>query len=223
MRTTLFDWTFQVKIYLLSLADPVSWIIDKNANSIADLACGRGLPMRKIRARMRVKYALGVDLFEPYLQECKQFSLHDKYLRADIRKLPLTEKSFDVVIALQVLEHLHKNEAWKVLEKMEKIARKQIIIAVPCGRTYHPAVDGNRWQLHKSSFEPGEFRRLEYKIIRVGRKEIMGETGLIKFFTNSPLKVLLHGVNLLTDLITLLIQPLANYYFVAYKEIDAKK
>ncbi len=208
-----------LKIFLLSLADPVCLVINKPAKSILDVGCGQGLPMQMIKMRMNVKRSVGVDIHIPYIKESKKKRIHNQYIKTDIRFLPFKDKSFDVVIGLQVLEHLLKKDSWKVLEKMERIAKKQVIIATPIGKTYHPAVDGNKHQLHLSGFYPNEFTKRGYKIIRMGRKSILGEEGLVHKCNNDLLRKMIFFVSLILDFIFYFLQDYADYYFVAYKDM----
>lgn len=207
------------KVFLLSLEDPVCWIIDKSAKNILDIGCGQGFPMKMIKNRMRVKYCVGVDLFKPYIDIGKKFKIHNKYVFLDVRKINFPKKSFDVVLALQILEHLNKKDAWRLLDKLEKIAKKQIIISTPIGEMYHPAVDDNILQLHKSAFYPEEFKKRGYKIIRYGRKEILGENGIVHKIDNDLFRKLVYGISYWMNICLYLFQPLANYYFVAFKKI----
>lgn len=207
------------KIFILSWEDPVCWIIDKTAVSILDVGCGQGFPMRMIKSRMRVIKSMGVDLFNPYIEEGKRLKVHDKYTKVDVRKIKFQNRSFDVVLALQIIEHLNKKDAWKLVEKIEKIARKQVIITTPIGKTYHPAVDNNKLQLHKSGFFPKEFEIRGYKIIKFSRKEILGEKGLVHRIDNDIFRKIIYSLSCLLNILLYLFQPLANYYFVAYKKI----
>lgn len=215
----LVDFLGRAKIYFFSLLDPVCNVIFKNAESVLDVGCGPGLPMRMINMRMKVKQSVGVDIFDPYLKECKENKIHTEYVKADIRKLPFKDKTFDVVMALQVLEHLHKKEAWQMLNKMEKIAKKQVIIATPIGDMYHPAVDGNEHQLHHSSFYPEEFEKKGYAILKMGRKSLLGEEGIVHKLPKGILRELAYVFSLVLDLISYFYQPTADYYFIAYKKI----
>lgn len=208
-----------IKILLLSLEDPVCWIIDKSAKSILDIGCGQGFPMKMIKVRMKVDKSVGVDLFKPYIKIGKQLKIHDQYIISDVRRLRTKNKSYDIVLALQIIEHLKKREAWKILRKMEKIAKKQIIIATPIGKMYHPIVDNNKLQLHQSGFYPEEFEKKGYKIIRFGRKELLGEGGLVHKIDNDLFRKIVYGISYLLNICLYLFQPWANYYFVAYKKI----
>ncbi len=208
-----------LKIFLLSLADPVCWVIDKSAESILDVGCGQGLPMQMINVRMNVVKSIGVDIYEPYIKEGKKRKIHTEYIKADIRKFSFKDKSVDVVMGLQVLEHLDKRDSWKLLEKMEKIARKQVIVSMPIGKTYHPAVDGNVHQLHLSGFYPEEFTKRGYRIIKMGRKSILGENGIVHKYDNDLLRKALYSISLVLDFGFYFVQSWADYYFVAYKDI----
>lgn len=209
---------YPLKVFIMSWIEPECWVIDKSAKTILDVGSGRGLPMEMIKMRLNVEKSVGVDLFEPYIRESKKKRIHNEYVLVDIRKMKFPEKSFDVVMALQVLEHLPKKEAWHVLKIMEKIAKKQVIIATPIGEMYHPAVDDNKLQLHRSHFYPEEFEKRGYKITKVGIKAITGEHGLVHEVQNDIVRKLIYTLNLFVTLFTYIFQDRADYYFVASKK-----
>jgi len=93
-------------------------------DSLLDLGCGYFSPID----RFNIPFSVGVELFEPYLQESKRKGIHSQYIRADIRRLEFQSKSFDAVIAIDVLEHLTKQEGSKLLLKMAHWATKKVII-----------------------------------------------------------------------------------------------
>jgi len=49
-------------------------------------------------------------------------------------KIPFTNKSFDVVISIDTLEHIAKPERKKIIAEMKRVAKKEIIVAVPTGK-----------------------------------------------------------------------------------------
>lgn len=209
-----------LKIYLMALTDPLPWVINTSAKTILDLGCGQGKPMEMIKLRMKVNRAVGVDLFKPYIEYAKKQKIHDEYLIKDIRKVSFPNKSFDVVIASHVLEHMNENDAWKVLEKMEKMAKKQVIIATPIGEHYHPAEDGNIWQLHKSAFTPDKFIKKGYKIKKYGWKWLLGDRGIVHQINNDILRKFFYAFNIAMTPIYYLFQPLCDYVFVAYRDVE---
>ncbi len=211
---------FPLKLFLISLTDPVCKIADSSAKNILDVACGKGLPMMVLKQKINFREIYGVDLYEPYINFCKQKGIHDFYTLCDARKLPFKNKTFDIVMALQVLEHIDKKESFKVLEDLERIARKQVIISTPIGKTFHPAVDGNKLQLHKSGFVPKELEEKGYKVIKMGRREIEGTNGLIDRYQSGIWKRLVYAYILLVNEFIYFFQGLGNYYMVAYKKVN---
>jgi len=77
-------------------------------------------------------------------KESKKKQIHNEYILADLRKLEFKPKSFDAILCLEVIEHLTKEEGHDLIKKMEKWARKKIIITTPNG------YDCNPFQTHKS-------------------------------------------------------------------------
>lgn len=73
--------------------------------------------------------------------------------------------SVDTIYLIDVVEHLPKKEALRLLKKTEKIARKQIIIFTPLGflAQRHPdgkdawGMNGGKMQEHQSGWEPSDF------------------------------------------------------------------
>jgi Methyltransferase domain len=53
--------------------------------------------------------------------------------------LPLGDKSFDVVLASDVLEHIPPELRPKVIEEALRVARKLVIFGFPCGKPAHDA------------------------------------------------------------------------------------
>lgn len=204
----------------MAWTEPIGWLINKDAKTILDVGCDQGLPIEMIKIRMTPRRIVGVDLFEPYIKESKAKKIHDEYVISDVRKLPFKDKTFDVVISLQVLEHLTKKEAWKVLEKMEKIATKQVIVATSVGEMYHPAVNNNPLQMHHSDFQAEDFERKGYKVLTFGRKSLIGEDGLVHKTNNDFLRKLIYMLNIMLTPFFYAIPSLNDYHLYAVKKIN---
>lgn len=144
-------------------ANKVWWHIDRQAKSILDIGCEKGGRMRFITGG-RHFYSVGVDIWEPYLRECRQQRIHDEYVLCDVRQLPFARKSVDLVLCLEVIEHLEKEESLKLFAEIEAIAHKQVIISTPVGMYEQQALDGNPNQEHKSAWSPAELERMGYKV-----------------------------------------------------------
>lgn len=160
-----------------------SWIEElkrnlSDCNTILDLGCGYNSPIQ----HCKVPFSVGVELFEPYLQESKKKGIHNKYIKADIRKVEFKPKSFDAVFCSEVLEHLTKEEGYELVKKMEKWARKKIIIKTPNGYLWQDGYDSNPLQEHKSGWGVEEFQKLGFNIYSIsGWKQLKGYKGSIKY------------------------------------------
>lgn len=172
-------YAWRMRPYLPLTALNTVWrFLNKGAKNILDVGCGKGQPMKFLNRQGLFK-VVGIDIFKPYLLECKNSGVYSECLRCDIRALPFKKKSFDVVICMAVLEHLAKNDGINLIKGMEYIATKQIIIDVPKGvYEQHIAKDGNPEQIHKSSWEPDDLKKLGYKVRGQGLP-IYGESGLV--------------------------------------------
>jgi Methyltransferase domain len=119
-----------------------------------------------------------VDAYRPYL-DC----LRDE--RRDDNRLVLLnagweeamamfpDASVDSVFALDVLEHLERDEGERLLAAAERIARNQVIVFTPLGfypQSYEPGqldrwgMLGGYWQTHRSGWELEDFGS-EWKLI----------------------------------------------------------
>lgn len=216
------NFLVKLKLYLMSLEEPATWIFNKRSKTVLDVGCGQGIPMKSLNMHYKFKKTVGVDLFDEYLKQCKKEHIHTDYVKKDVRKISYKQKSFDTVMCLQVVEHLTKKDAWKLVEKMEKIAKRQIIIATPIGHLDHDEVDHNHLQLHKSFFYPEEFEKKGYAIVRFGRKELYGNNGLVHKLPY-PFYILVFFLNFLLIPVYKMFPSFGNYHFYAYKNLKAHR
>jgi SAM-dependent methyltransferase len=117
--------------------------------SVLDIGCGDNSPLRYCK----VARSVGVDIFEPAVQESRKRGIHDNYIIADAAKLEFKDRSFDVVVLFEVLEHLNKEEGRMLLEKAEKWAVKKVIISCPNGYSSQPERYGNPYQAHRCGWD----------------------------------------------------------------------
>jgi SAM-dependent methyltransferase len=130
--------------------------------TVLDLGCGKGL--NSPLPGMPLARTLGVDIFQPYLEECRQKQLHSDYIKADIREIEFKDSSFDAVLMLEVLEHLSKEDGQQLLDRCSSWARKKVIISTPNGYLWQDGYDNNPFQEHKSGWSVEELRRLGFSV-----------------------------------------------------------
>jgi SAM-dependent methyltransferase len=151
--------------------------IDKD-DTVLDLGCGYSSPLQ----HCDIAFSMGVELFDPYLDESRKKAIHNEYVRADIREVDFKPKSFDVVIALDVLEHLAKDDGFELIHKMEAWARKKIIIFAPNGYLWQDDYDDNPLQRHLSDWYADELKKIGFRIHGMnGWRRLRGHKSSIKY------------------------------------------
>ena len=150
--------------------------------SVLDLACGVSSPLRHVPKKF---HATGCDLFLPAIEKSRDEGIHDQYFQMNVLDLDkkFRPRSFDGVMALDLIEHLDKEEGWRLIAMMEKIAKKRVILLTPNGFLRQEEFGGNVWQVHKSGWSVGEMREKGFKVIGLlGWKSLRGDKGSLKFF-----------------------------------------
>jgi SAM-dependent methyltransferase len=159
--------------------------LDSQSHSLLDVGCGTGRAGAIIKRHRRHIFMVGVDVFMPYLQNCRENNIYNTLIYCDARRLPFREKTFDVAICREVIEHLEHQEGQELIEKLEQIAQRQVIVTTPVGVYEQHEYDGNPFQEHKSFREPRDLRCLGYTVRGVGIRKMHGEQGLQSHFPNS--------------------------------------
>lgn len=134
-----------------------------SCRSVLDVGCGDNSPLRRVK---KTFYSEGIDIYRPSIIKSKKNKIHDAYIIGSIENIEkyYKNKSFDAVIAMDVIEHFEKNDALKLLKKMEKIARKKVIILTPNGFLDQGHYGNNPHQDHKSGWLVKDLQSLGYKV-----------------------------------------------------------
>ena len=149
--------------------------------SVLDVGCGFDSPLGKF---VKSFYSLGIDIYKPAVLKSKKKKIHDDYITGDIREIHkyFKNKSFDAVVSLDVIEHFEKREALKIINQMENIAKKKVILLTPNGYFHQEVLGGNIHQIHKSGWEASEFQKMGYTVRGLrGLKYLRNEKVGIKY------------------------------------------
>lgn len=188
-------------------------------NKVLDIGCGDGSLMTKVNSDKKYEI-VGVDLYKPSLEKAKRSGVYERLILKDIRKVKFKNKSFDVILASQVIEHLDKNDALKLINKFENMARHRVILTTPKGFVEFDAFedeDHNELQEHKSGWEIKELQNMGYKVYGQGSGFVYRPSGLL--YKYRKLKNILISISFLLSLVTYFL-PATGAYLIAVKEIQ---
>jgi SAM-dependent methyltransferase len=118
-------------------------LVPPDVASALEVGCGDGFVVDALSARC---YAVGLDigLFGLQKASCDR-------VQGYAQRLPFGDGAFDIVLALEVIEHLPQVAYVRALREFERVARRYLLISVPnneflqaaftrcpeCGCTYH--------------------------------------------------------------------------------------
>lgn len=145
----------------------------KPTDTVLDLGCGNLCTTGRLGA-----FHLAVDGFLPYLDAIKASGpTMQGFLPHIGEKFP--DKSYDIVLLLDVMEHLLEGDHEAVIRDAERIARKKVIVFSPDGMMAQEPWDAwglgfNVLQEHLSAVHSDDFRKLGYGISMYATKNHAG-------------------------------------------------
>ncbi len=101
-------------------------LIPKDVTSIADIGCGNGIFANYIVKKNKKIKVVGVD---ESISALKYVNTQKK--EGNIISLPLKDQEFDLVAALEVIEHLSVEDYRLAQKELARVSKKYILISVP--------------------------------------------------------------------------------------------
>jgi SAM-dependent methyltransferase len=96
---------------------------------ILEVGCGEGIVLATLAARLPGTRLDGLELDEAALAEARIRCPGATLVRGDACALPFRDQSFDLVVCLEVLEHLP--EPARALRELRRVARAACLLSVP--------------------------------------------------------------------------------------------
>ncbi len=167
--------------WLYPLQKELNLAIGKTS-SLLDVGCGSNTPLKHLSERP--SRMVGVDGFQPSIDQSRASNYHDDYAKVDLLEIDQTFEadSFETVAAIDVIEHFTKEDGFKLLEKMEQVASGKVIIFTPNGFQPQNEHTGNILQRHLSGWSVEEMEARGYRVVGLnGWKPLLGEFSLPRF------------------------------------------
>lgn len=104
-------------------------ITDLHPQTLLDAGCGEGFVAEFLLSAMPELQITGFDVLEDSVKLAAMRNPRAHFTAGDIYNIDQEDDSFDVVIALEVMEHLHEPD--KALAEMARAAKDYVVLSVP--------------------------------------------------------------------------------------------
>lgn len=96
---------------------------------ILDAGCGEGFISNLMYEKIENAEIVGLEYTSEALDIARKQNGKITYIQGDICNMPFEKVSFDVVVCMEVLEHLREPE--KALRELQRVCRGLLVISVP--------------------------------------------------------------------------------------------
>jgi len=163
---------------------------NQDLKSVLEVGCGDGIAGYLMKNRFKDIDYLGADIKINNLLVASKVLKNDKFVLLDGRNLPLKENSFDVVICLEVFEHLKNWE--ELLKEIIRAAKIEVIFSVPVFPSYQLSnfVFGKNLKRfgehpdHVNQFRMGQLKSRINELL--GSRELKGKIKQFDLFSSFP-------------------------------------
>lgn len=152
-------------------------VLNKSAKTVIDFGCGDGTLMKYLNRKGKFDVT-GIDGFAPFLNKARKAGAYKKLIKADILKFSAKTK-YDICFSSQVIEYFSKKDGEVFLDKLESIAKRQIIIGTYIGKIKHKEYENNPFQTGKYGWCPDDLKKRGYRVFGQGFKYIYKDENYI--------------------------------------------
>lgn len=136
-------------------------------STVLDLGCGIA---PALWLNFEPEGYLGVDAFEPYIENVRLKCPHLKFEQHDLRApLPFADRSYDVVVLSDVIEHFDVGTAEKVLLEAFRVSKRGVLLRTPDGYIEQEGdawgMGGDEFQRHRSGWTASDFPGADWCLV----------------------------------------------------------
>ncbi len=123
-------------------------------NIVVDIGAGVGT-YKTLLESTKARW-IGIEIFAPYITEYNLKDIYEDVICSDARYMDFALLGeIDLVIAGDVIEHMPRNDAIGLLDRLKAVS-KNIIISVPIIESHQGTVNGNEYETHHYQWDYDE-------------------------------------------------------------------
>jgi SAM-dependent methyltransferase len=142
---------------------------DLTHKATLDVGCGRGVWGFLLRTSKKCECLIGLDINPYYLHLAKKHNIYDHLVRASADYLPFGDRSMDVVICVEVLEHLPQHCGHSLLNEVDRVMRNFALLTTPNGYL-SSMCPSNIFEVHRSGWNSDQLKSKGYQVFGMGLK-----------------------------------------------------
>jgi ubiquinone/menaquinone biosynthesis C-methylase UbiE len=144
-------------------------LLPASASSVLEVGCGEGDQLQKVLQRVGADRVVGLDLVDVELEGSWAGLTGVDLLWGSAYDLPFPSDSFDLVLALEMLEHVDEPDT--VLAEIARVATGPVIISVPWEPVWRLGNLARRRYVRELGNTPGHIQHYTRRSIinRIGR------------------------------------------------------
>jgi SAM-dependent methyltransferase len=129
MNSDIAMYTEKADAYFDFARTDIAPLLPDRMNRVLEIGCGAGATMKWLRTQLTVQYAVGIEVVPEMARRAA--SVFDVVLSDNVETMELPSGTFDVIIALDVLEHLV--DPWSAVKRLHRILNPGgvIIASIP--------------------------------------------------------------------------------------------
>jgi SAM-dependent methyltransferase len=159
--------------YRIFGADGVIRSVLRDTDRVLDVGCSVGTGSMVLEARP----AFGTDIHLESLQQARAAGRRAPVICADVVSLPFADESYDVVVALDVLEHLDPDTGVRFIAELLRVSARDLIVLTPSGFDPQPAQPDQPWMEHRSGWTAGQLEDLGLDVAGWGGPKVLRIAG----------------------------------------------
>ena len=97
--------------------------------SFLDVGCGKGFMLYDLKSKIKGLKLKGLDISKYAIKNSKK-EIKLNLIVGNAKKLPFKDKSFDIVVSINTVHNLKKNDCAKAIQEIQRVSRKYCFITV---------------------------------------------------------------------------------------------